>query len=251
MTLKKLKKKGVVVLFSLSLLSCTPVYAGNIPVIDNQNIAQQLKTYTETLNIVKNTAEQIQLQVKELTALPQQVLDKYKTAFDKSVSNVKEILASADFFSEPEKWDKFWTETYPRITGDDYKQTVLQERSINQTIEEIMSMRNKEDTERYHELMQELELSKKRLQDLLEQNKTAVGNKQVTQIANQIAAEKAHIDSINTSIQAITSQNKVMQQQAEVLKAINKRAVQEAGAKAESAAIQKMIDNTTMKAPIF
>ena len=100
--MKKLKKKGVVVLLGLTL--CTNSASAAIPVIDDQNILQQLKTYTETLNVVRNTAEQITLQMKELAALPQSILDSYKQAFDESVGNIKEVLASADFFSDPAEW---------------------------------------------------------------------------------------------------------------------------------------------------
>lgn len=248
MTRYKLKKKGVVVLFSLSLIFNTAHAA--IPVIDDQNILQQLKTYTETINVVKNTAEQISMQVKELTSLPQQILDRYTTAFNESIANVRQTLEAANFFKDPEKWNDFWNETYPRISGDDYKQTVWSERTVNDTIQEIMSMQNKQDVENYHSLVDELEKSKERLQDLLEQNKTAVGNKQVEQISNQIAAEKAHIESINTSIQAIMNKNQVMKQQAEVMKAINHKTVMEAGAKAEKEAVAKMKENVIKTSPI-
>lgn len=249
MTLKKLKKKGVVVLLGLTL--CTNSASAAIPVIDDQNIMQQLKTYTETLNVVRNTAEQITLQMKELAALPQNILDSYKQAFDESVGNIKEVLASADFFSDPAEWDEYWRETYPRISGGTYEETVWSERSINDTLREIMSMRNQEDVKNYHDLMLELQLSKERLQELLEQNKSAVGNKQVTQIANQIAAEKANIESISTAIQAITDKNKVMQQQTEVLKQQNRQTVIEAAKQAEDEALSHMEDNVIETVPII
>lgn len=54
-----------------------------------------------------------------------------------------------------------------------------------------------------------------------------------------IATEKANIDSINTAIQAITDKNQLMHQQAEVLKAQNRKAVMEAGARAEREEIEK------------
>ena len=249
MTLKKLKKKGVVVL--LGLILCTNSASAAIPVIDDQNILQQLKTYTETLKVVQNTADQITLQMKELAALPQNILDEYKQAFDESVSNIKNVLASADFFSDSDEWDEYWRETYPRISGGSYEETVWSERSINDTLREIMSMRNQEDVKNYHELMLELQLSKERLQELLEQNKTAVGNKQVTQIANQIAVEKANIESINTAIQAITDKNKIMHQQTEVLKEQNRKTVIEAGKASERETMSRMHDEVEVKSPML
>ena len=50
-----------------------------IPVIDTQNILQQLKTYQQEAMTVINTAKQIELQYKELLNLPNQILNSYKS----------------------------------------------------------------------------------------------------------------------------------------------------------------------------
>lgn len=242
--MRKIKQISLAVIMSLSI--STQAQAA-IPVIDDQNIAQQLKTYTETLNVVKNTAEQISLQLKELMAMPENLLNEYKNAFDESLAAVTDTLKNSDLLVDKDEWDEYWEDIYPRISGGDYKQTVWSERSINDTLQEIMSMRNEEDVNSYHELMAELEKSKVRLQDLLEQNKTVEGNKQAQQIANEIATEKANIESINTAIQAITNKNQVMQQQAQVLKAQNRQAVMEAGAQAEKEFVDRMDSNVTKK----
>ena len=60
------------------LLALPMTAQASIPVIDSENILQQIKTYTETLHVVENTAQQINLQLKELLALPENVLDAYK-----------------------------------------------------------------------------------------------------------------------------------------------------------------------------
>ena len=242
--MKKLKQISLATILSLSISASAQAA---IPVIDDQNIAQQLKTYTETLNVVKNTAEQISLQLKELMAMPENLLNEYKNAFDESLAAVTNTLKNSDLLIDKDEWDEYWEDIYPRINGGDYKQTVWSERSINDTLQEIMSMRNEEDVNSYHELMAELEKSKVRLQDLLEQNKTVEGNKQAQQIANEIATEKANIESINTAIQAITNKNQVMQQQAQVLKAQNRQAVMEAGAQAEKEFVDRMDSNVTKK----
>ncbi|WP_304152584.1 hypothetical protein [Megamonas hypermegale] len=243
--MKKLRQISLAVMFSLAISA--PHAQAAIPVIDDQNIAQQLKTYTETLNVVKNTAEQISLQLKELMAMPENLLNEYKNAFDESLAAVTDTLKNSDLLVDKDEWDEYWEDIYPRINGGDYKQTVWSERTINDTLQEIMSMRNEEDVNSYHELMAELEKSKVRLQDLLEQNKTVEGNKQAQQIANEIATEKANIESINTAIQAITNKNQVMQQQAQVLKAQNRQAVMEAGAQAEKEFVDRMDSNVTKK----
>lgn len=246
--MKKLKQISLATILSLSISASAQAA---IPVIDDQNIAQQLKTYTETLNVVKNTAEQISLQLKELMAMPENLLAEYKNAFDESLASVTDTLKKSDLLVDKDEWDEYWEDIYPRINGGDYKQTVWSERSINDTLQEIMSMRNEEDVNSYHELMAELEKSKVRLQDLLEQNKTVEGNKQAQQIANEIATEKANIESINTAIQAITNKNQVMQQQAQVLKAQNRQAVINAAKQAEKETIQNMKNEVVEKVPII
>lgn len=247
--MKKLRQISLAVMFGLAVSA--PHAQAAIPVIDDQNIAQQLKTYTETLNVVKNTAEQISLQLKELMAMPENLLAEYKNAFDESLASVTDTLKNSDLLVDKDEWDEYWEDIYPRINGGDYKQTVWSERSINDTLQEIMSMRNEEDVNSYHELMAELEKSKVRLQDLLEQNKTVEGNKQAQQIANEIATEKANIESINTAIQAITNKNQVMQQQAQVLKAQNRQAVINAAKQAEEETLSRMENEVIETVPII
>lgn len=244
---KFFRQIGLAIIFSLLLT--VPAKAA-IPVIDDQNILQQLKTYKETLNVVKNTAQQISLQIKELIAIPKNILNDYKQAFNNSIDSVKKSLINSDLLVDKDEWNNYWKDVYPRINSNDYKQTVSSERTINDTLQEIMSMRNEKDVNSYHELMAELEKSKVRLQDLLEQNKIVEGNKQAQQIANMIAAEKANIESINTAIQAITDKNQLMHQQAEVLKAQNRQAVMKAGARAEREYIENMKNTVIQKTPI-
>lgn len=84
---------------AFSLLLMNPVRTeAAIPVIDDSNIMQQIKTYTETIKVVTNTAEQIKLQLKELTSLPQQILDTYKNAVANSMAIVTGALQKSGFF---------------------------------------------------------------------------------------------------------------------------------------------------------
>ena len=46
-----------------------------IAVIDMQNIAQQAKTYAESVKLVAQTAQQITLQAKELAAFPSNLIN--------------------------------------------------------------------------------------------------------------------------------------------------------------------------------
>lgn len=216
-----------------------------IPVIDSENILQQIKTYTETIKVVTNTAEQIKLQIKELASLPQQVLDIYKSAVSNSMAAVTSTMQKSGFFLDDTHWNEYWKSIYPKLEAEEYQKTTWSERSINTTVQETLSMLNKQDVTNYHALMQELEKSKGRLQDLLELNKEPEGSKQAQQISNEIAAEKAHIESIQTAIQAIIAKNETMKRQAEVLEKQNHQAVVEAAKTAEDAMLTKMREETT------
>lgn len=236
----QLKKVAVVALFGTIFIGqSVPAYAA-IPVIDGQNIAQQIKTYTETLNVVTNTAKQIELQLKELLGLPDDLLDKYETALKTSIDSVTGSLKKSKFFQETADWDNYWRSTYPKISSGNYASTILSEHDVKTSIHEMLSMKNQQDVTSYHELMDSLAKSTERLQDLLEQSKNPEGSKQALQLANEIAVEKAHIESINVAIQAISSQNKAMKNQADVLEKQNHQAVVDASVQAESTALSSM-----------
>jgi len=231
------------------LLALPMTAQASIPVIDTENILQQIKTYTETLQVVTNTAQQITLQLKELEALPENVLDSYKNALNTSMTSINTAMKKSGFFAEESAWSQYWKSTFPKISVDTYAKTSLAEQNVKTTLQEVLSMRNRDDVTTYHQLMTELDASKTRLADLLEQNKSPEGSKQVQQLANEIAAERAHIDSVNTALQALTAQNQVMKNQAEVLEKQNHQAVVNAAIQAEDAALTKMQQEVTKTVP--
>lgn len=244
----KFRKLLVTGAMGLMLLVPLPAQAA-IPVIDDNNILQQIKTYTQTVEVVKNTAQQIQNQLRELQALPKQILDTYHSAVKNSMAKVSEILQDSGFFLDDTHWQEIWAGMYPSIETGDYKQTTWNERSVNTTMQETLSMLNKQHVEDYHALMQELEKSKERLKELMELNKSPEGNKQAQQIANEIAAEKAHIESIQTAVQAITAKNETMKRQVEVMERKNHEAVVQAAKEAEDKALTEMRESTTASVP--
>lgn len=96
----------------------------------------------------------------------------------------------------------------------------------------MRSLQNEKDVLAIHELMQNLEESRERLQDLLEQNKIAEGAKQTMQLSNQIATERAHIESIHAAIVALSSKKQITQDQHDLVRWENQRAVSQAMAEA-------------------
>lgn len=239
MEIRSKKVLVVALLGTLFVGGTVPVYA-SIPVIDADNIMQQIKTYTETLNVVTNTAQQIELQVKELTGLSDAVLSQYRTGLQTSINSVTGSLKGSKFFTESSDWDQYWRSSYPRISSGSSAQTALAEQDVKTTMQTMLSLQNQQDVTSYHQLTNELANSTARLQDLLVQNESPEGNKQAAQLANEIAAEKAHISSINTAIQAITSQNQAMKNQADVLEKQNHQTVVDASVQAETQALSQI-----------
>lgn len=215
-----------------------------IPVIDTSNIAQQIKTFEQTLQVVTNTRNQIELQVKELQSLEDHIINQYESDFKNSVSSVMNSLKKSNFFSASTEWNNFWQKTYPRISADILK-TALHEREIKSSMNQMLSLKNQQDVDTYRGLMSELNTATNRLQSLLALNKTPAGSKQAAQLSNEIAIEKAHIESIHSSIQAVSSQNQAMKNQAEVTEKLNRETVIKQEQQAETEVVAKM--NTEVK----
>ena len=220
-----MKKTATVLLIAVSIAAAPLPASAAIPVIDAENIAQQLKT---------------SLQLQELTSLPTKLLEKYKNEVMASIEKVKDHAKPTGILSEEGMWQKVWNERFPVIAVGDLSQTAMSERNVEITMQALQSLQNQKDITAYHNLMKELQESQKRLQELLDLNKSPEGAKQAAQIANEIAVEKAHIDTIKTSIQAISVQNEVMESQRQIVKEQNEHAVAQAMANATEATIKQM-----------
>ena len=235
-----MKKTATTLLIAVSIAAAPLRASAAIPVIDVENIAQQLKTYLETVKLVTNTAEQIQMQLLELKSLPERLITKYKNELLVSVNKAIDHAKKTGVLVDEAEWKKLWNERFPAILSGELAQTAKLERSVESTMQALQSLQNQKDVTAYHNLMKELQESQKRLQELLELNKSPEGAKQAAQIANEIAVEKAHIDTIKTTIQAISAQNQVMESQRQIVKEQNEQAVAQAMADATEAAIKQM-----------
>jgi hypothetical protein len=212
-----------------------------IPVIDTANIAKQAETLAETIKIVTNTAAQIAQEAKELAGLPETVLNNQKAGIDQGITILKKATTGKDgFFPEAGVLEGVLNSTLPKTTIGDLPQTVTSERANDTTINENLSKSNQETLKSYKLLMDELDAASKRLADLLEQNKNPEGSKQVLQIANAIAAERAHIDSIVASLNALDARHNVLKHQAEIVKAENHKNTVKASEQAETNTIKQM-----------
>ena len=235
-----MKKIATALLIAVSIAAAPLRASAAIPVVDVENIAQQLKTYLETVKLVTNTAEQIQMQLLELKSLPERLITKYKNELLASVNKAIDHAKKTGILVDEAEWKQLWNERFPAILSGELAQTAKLERSVESTMQALQSLQNQKDVTAYHNLMKELQKSQKRLQELLDLNKSPEGAKQAAQIANEIAVEKAHIDTIKTTIQAISAQNQVMESQRQIVKEQNEQAVAQAMADATEATIQQM-----------
>ena len=222
-----------------------------IPVIDSQNIAQQLKTYTETAKLVSQTAEQITLQAKELASLPTSTLRQYTNSINNSIRSINNTLNSTIVFSENATENtirQYWENKFPVLNNSD--DWVISERnhlSIITNLQETQSEDNKQSLVAYQELMRELDDNQAILDDLLEQNQNIEGNKQGQQLSNQIAGVTANIKRIELALRALDHKQKIEADQAELTVRKNDLILAQQRADAEAAAIDAL-DTTTKTA---
>lgn len=225
---------------SAGLLFNTSISYASIPVIDTENISQQIKTYVQTVKVVTNTAAQIELQVKELESLPTTELNTFINSLKSSMSTVKSSMSSSNFFTNTSTWSAYWNKVFPSISTNGYSQNTATEKKLNTSTLSVLSTQNTANVATYHKLITELNNSNTRLAELMNENKSVTGNKQAMQISNEIAAEKVHIEAIQTSLQALQAQNEAMNNQAKIIAKQNHQAVADAESKAETTAISDM-----------
>ena len=224
-----------------------------IPAVDTQNIAQQLKTYTETAKIVSQTAEQITLQAKELASLPTSVLRQYTNGINNSIRSINNTLNSTVVFSENATENtirQYWENKFPELNNSD--DWVISERNhlaIITNLQEEQSEDNKQSLVAYQQLMRELDDNQAMLDDLLEQNENIEGNKQGQQLSNQIAGVTANIKRIELALRALDAKQKIEADQAEITVRKNDMILAQQRADAEAAAIDEL-DTTTKTASI-
>lgn len=259
-----MQKKALIVLCVLVLTSsgyaAPPAHAA-IPVIDVDNITQQLKTYQETVKVVTNTKEQVELQWKELKKLPSQILDGYKTSLINGWNKIQDILTkngTVIYGTTGTISDKgvpdlatahtiyindYFSKNIPAIIGNDLPETLGSARTAR-LITLATLMRNNADTlSAIQKLMGELDSINEEIQQAEEDSANAEGAMQAQQAANHIAALQLRAQNIKIIIQGLQGQQQALKSQAEAQQKKNELDMQEAQGKAEVAAIEEMQNN--------
>ena len=259
-----MQKKALIILCVLVLTSsgyaAPPAHAA-IPVIDVDNITQQLKTYQETVKVVTNPKEQVELQWKELKKLPSQILNGYKTSLINGWNKIQDILTkngTVIYGTTGTISDKgvpnlatahtiyindYFSKNIPAIIGNDLPETLGSARTAR-LITLATLMRNNADTlSAIQKLMGELDSINEEIQQAEEDSANAEGAMQAQQAANHIAALQLRAQNIKIIIQGLQGQQQALKSQAEAQQKKNELDMQEAQGKAEVAAIEEMQNN--------
>ena len=259
-----MQKKALIILCVLVLTSsgyaAPPAHAA-IPVIDVDNITQQLKTYQETVKVVTNTKEQVELQWRELKKLPSQILNGYKTSLINGWNKIQDILTkngtviygTTGTISDKGVPDlatahtiyinNYFNKNIPAIIGNDLPETLGSARTAR-LITLATLMRNNADTlAAIQKLMGELDGINEEIQQAEEDSANAEGAMQAQQAANHIAALQLRAQNIKIIIQGLQGQQQALKSQADAQQKKNELDMQEAQGKAEVAAIEEIQNN--------
>ena len=185
---------AVICLVSGSLFAPLSATAA-IPVIDTQNILQQLKTFEQEAMTVINTAKQIELQYKELLNLPNQVMNSYKSLLNSEIGQIQNLLKNTTGILNPDKkLDDLWISLF-KPAGDLTKTTVTPSAAAaaSSSITQAVDKANYESFQIVKGAMSNVTQTQKNIDDLLELNKSSEGAKQTGQVQNMLLAEQAKI----------------------------------------------------------
>lgn len=194
-----------------------------IAVVDVQNIAKTAQVYAETVNMVKNTAQQITLQAKELLSFPADVLNNYTSAYTNSINDISSAMRNTAYnFSTGtlgNSIDNYWKSKFVTYDKDHITDTVLKEDYSRQY--NVITEDNKKYSELYYQFQRDLEKKAKLLGELLQKSATVEGQKQSQQLNAQIAGVKANIELIKISMDELDKKRKLEAQQMGIGNSIN------------------------------
>ena len=222
--------------------------AGPIWVIDSKNIAQQIKTYSETVKVVSNTAQQIILMKKELKSLPNSLLNRYKNEVSSQADDVRAVFDNVGgVFKGAENVKTQWQDDMTKITLADIDTTISAAKNAENKMLDTQYQDHLKIAAAFSALNKELDKRMNRIQEIMDQSRHVEGNKQAQQLANQLAAEEIAANNIKIKILAMTETQKFKEVQAEVVRKQNEAVVKEAQDKANDDSLKRMKANTVEK----
>lgn len=178
-----------------SFIAEPPVAEAAVPVVDFENIMQQLKTFEQEAMTVINTAKQVELQYKELLNLPSQIMNSYKTLISSEIGQIQSLLTSTTGILNPnKKLDDLWISMF-KPAGDLTLDTVTHATAAatNATTIKALDTVNYESFMVVKEAMKNITQTQSNIDQLLELNASAEGQKQTGQVQNMLLAEQAKL----------------------------------------------------------
>ena len=157
-----------------------------IPVIDMQNIAQAINTVTNTLT-------QIQNQLLELQPLDLQALQHQINGINQQMDNIQRTAQQAQgLLSQSLSMDQKWQQTFGNLeTKFSTSETTTPEAQMAHDKNKVYTLeKTYQDAYQTAKDSANLENEMTTLQDLMDANKNAVGNKQSLQIQNSLLAQQ-------------------------------------------------------------
>ncbi|MBP2665431.1 MAG: type secretion system family protein [Firmicutes bacterium] len=193
--MKKVMGLALIGLLSLYLFQPFATQAA-IPVIDTENILQQYKTYIQEAQTVINTAQQIQLQIKELTSLPASTISSFQSILNSEMNKMKNLLTSTTGALNPQKTlDSVWDSIF-RPKGDLVSSTNITSSTVsavNATTISGLDTVNYEAMKIVKVAVADLEQTQKNIDNLVSLAGSAEGAKQTGQVQNMILAEQTKL----------------------------------------------------------
>ncbi len=239
-------KKILSTLFLVSVISFVHEAEGAIAVVDVQNIAQQAKTYSEAVKMTTQQAQQITLQARELLSLPSNTLNSFTSSINNSIFTIHDAVNSVNGLYKTtinkDNINLYLNNKFFKLSEDKINDVINREN--NRQMKEALSSDSSKYLEAYRKLLLELNVQNQKLQELLELNKSIEGNKQGQQIANQIAACQAQIQSIEIAMVALENQRKIEMEQANLTDGQNGSTLADAHANAVKNTVSKYKQET-------
>lgn len=244
-TLRKKASATLCLLALAGILAAPPSHAAAIPVIDDSNILQQAKTYAETIKIVQNTKEQIQLYTQDLTQLPKQLLNTYKetlqTGWNRLQAAINKnggmLIGTTGIYSSEGvptiDVGTYLQQNIPAIAGNDLPGTLDSARSARFIMLATIMRHNQDTVTALQDLFGELDEVNAGIQEAMEATANATGSVQAQQAANQLAALQQRSQSIQAQIQGLKLQQEAITSQAAAQEKVNQYALEDARAEAE------------------
>lgn len=254
------KKQALAVFCMLALTGgistqTQPVQAA-IPVIDTNNILQQLKTFEETQKLNATTLQQQLLAEKEILSLPMDILNDYKKKMSESWKSILDILGTngttirgtTGIYSDknvPEiEIGPWFNQKFPGIIGNDLPETMQSARTAKYMAIATLMANNKNTVTAIQKLTAELDGINNEIQQAEQESANAQGQMQAQQVANHIAALQTRAQSIKIIIQSLQGQQQALKNQAETQEKKNQLDLQDAQAQSEREAIEKMVQES-------